>query len=116
MEGYLVAQVLLGLGYMYVTINMQWPLSALDRVVMSAGLFAMIVSWGGILQARKWAVPLEVFRLLYMAGTVVFVLHNTGLLPWTSWLTIGVSMAAGLSILYFTVQVRRAGVAVVVGG
>ena len=112
MEGYLVAHVLLGLGYMYVTINMQWPLSALDRVVMSVGLFAMIVSWGGILQARRWAVPLEVFRLLYMAGTVVFVLHNTGLLPWTSWLTIGVSMAAGLSMLYFTFQVRRARVAV----
>jgi alkylglycerol monooxygenase len=106
----------LGLGYMYVTINMQWPLTALDRVVMSAGLFAMIVSWGGILQARKWALPMEVFRLLYMAGTVVLVLHRTGLLPWTSWLTIFVSMAAGLSMLYFTFQVRRARVAVAHAG
>ncbi len=107
MNGYLMAQVLLGLGYMYVAINMQWPLTALDRVVMSVGLFAMIVSWGGILQARNWSVPLEIFRLLYMGGTVVMVLHRTDLLPWTSWLTVVVGMAVGLSILYFSYQVRR---------
>jgi hypothetical protein len=57
-------------------------------------------------------VPLEIFRLLYMAGTLVFVLHSTGLLPWTSWLTIFVGMAVGLSILYFSFQVRRAQLAV----
>lgn len=108
MNGYLIGQVLLGLAYMYVTINMQWPLSAVDRVVLSVGLFAMIISWGGILQARHWAVPLEVFRLLYMAGTVVFVLDRTGLLPWTSWLTAGAALAAGISITYFSYQVRRA--------
>ncbi len=111
MSGYLIAQVLLGLGYMYVTINMQWPLTAVDRVVLSIGLFAMTISWGGILQARKWAVPLEIFRLLYMAGTVVFVLHRTGLLPWTSWLTVFVALATGISITYFSYQARRALVA-----
>jgi alkylglycerol monooxygenase len=108
MTGYLIAQVLLGLGYMYVTINMQWPLSAVDRVVLSIGIFGMIVSWGGIMQARHWAVPLEILRLLYMAGTLVFVLHRTGLLPWTSWLTVFVALAAGISIAYFSYQVRRA--------
>jgi sterol desaturase/sphingolipid hydroxylase (fatty acid hydroxylase superfamily) len=106
--GYLVAQVLLGLGYMYVTINMAWPLAAVDRIVLSLGLFAMITSWGGLLQARRWALPLEIFRLLYMAGTVVFVLDRTGLLPWTSWLTVMVAMASGVSILYVSFQVRRA--------
>lgn len=108
MTGYLVAQVALGMGYMFVAINMAWPLSALDRVVLTIGLFLMITSWGGILQARKWAVPLEVFRLLFMAGSVVFVLHRTGLVPYTSWLTIPVALAAGISMLYFTFQVRRA--------
>lgn len=108
MTGYLIAQVLLGLGYMYVTINMQWPLGAVDRVVMAIGLFGMIVSWGGIMQARRWAVPLEIFRLLYMAGTLVLVLHRTGLLPWTSWLTVFAALAAGISITYFSYHVRRA--------
>lgn len=106
--GYLVAQVLLGLGYMYATINMAWPLSAVDRIVLSAGLFAMITAWGGLLQARSWALPMEIFRLLYMAGTLVYVLHRTGLLPWTSWLTVLVAMASGVSILYVSFQVRRA--------
>jgi hypothetical protein len=106
--GYLVAQVLLGLGYMYVTINMAWPLSAVDRVVLSAGLFAMITAWGGLLQARSWALPMEIFRLLYMAGTLVYVLHRTDLLPWTSWLTVLVAMASGVSMLYVSFQVRRA--------
>jgi len=105
MNGYLLAQVVLGLGYMYVAINMQWPLSALDRLVLSVGLFAMIISWGGILQARRWAIPLEILRTLYMAGTVVFVLHRTALLPWSSWLTVFVALAAGISITYFSYRV-----------
>jgi hypothetical protein len=67
----------------------------------------MITSWGGILQAKRWSVPLEIFRLLYMAGSVVFVLHNTGLLPWTSWLTVFAALATGVSILYFSFQVRQ---------
>jgi hypothetical protein len=107
MTSYLISQVALGLAYMYVAINMAWPLSPLDRIMLTFGLFAMITSWGGIMQAKRWAVPLEVFRLLYMAGSVVFVLHRTGLLPWTSWLTIFVAMVTGLSILYFSFQVRQ---------
>ncbi|MEZ4789656.1 MAG: sterol desaturase family protein [Flavobacteriales bacterium] len=107
MTGYLIAQVLLGLGYMYVTINMQWPLSPVDRSVLSVGLFGMTVSWGGILQARKWAVPLEILRLLYMAGTLVFVLHRTDLLAWTSWLTVFVALVTGISILFFSYRVRQ---------
>ncbi|MCB0768440.1 MAG: hypothetical protein KDB95_14620, partial [Flavobacteriales bacterium] len=107
MTGYLVAQVLLGLGYMYVTINMQWPLSPVDRLVLSIGLFGMTVSWGGILQARPWAVPLEILRLLYMAGTLVFVLHRTDLLAWTSWFTVFIALATGISILFFSYRIRQ---------
>jgi alkylglycerol monooxygenase len=87
MKGYIIAQVMLGLAYMYVTINMALPLSAMDRVVLSVGIFLMITSWGGILQARGWAVGLEIFRLLYMAGTVVFVLHRSGIAAFTGWHT-----------------------------
>jgi sterol desaturase/sphingolipid hydroxylase (fatty acid hydroxylase superfamily) len=108
MSGYLVAQVLFGLAYMYLTINMAWPLSAADRIALSLGLFAMITSWGGLLQARAWALPLELFRLLYMAGSAVFVLHRTGLAHWTSWVTVAATLVAGLSMLYVSFQVRQA--------
>jgi sterol desaturase/sphingolipid hydroxylase (fatty acid hydroxylase superfamily) len=111
MMGYLIAQVLLGMGYMYVTINMQWPLSAFDRALLSAGLILMITSWGGIMQARPWAVPMEVFRMLFMGGTLILILDKAGILPWTSWLTIFVALASGISLLYFTFQVKRAATA-----
>lgn len=107
MKGYIIAQVMLGLAYMYVTINMALPLSAMDRVVLSVGIFLMITSWGGILQARGWAVGLEIFRLLYMAGTVVLVLHRTGIAAFTGWHTSLVALAAGVSMLYFVYRVRR---------
>ena len=111
MTGYLIAQVMLGMGYMYVAINMEWPLSALDRVIMSLGLFLMITSWGGILQARKLALPLEIFRTVYMASTLVFVLNKNAILPWTSWLTIFAALASGVGVLHFVFQVRRAALA-----
>ena len=111
MTGYLIAQVMLGMGYMYVAINMDWPLSALDRVIMSFGLFLMITSWGGILQARKWALLLEIFRTVYMASTLVFVLNKNAILPWTSWLTIFAALVSGVGVLYFVFQVRRAALA-----
>ena len=108
MSGYLVAQVILGLAYMYLTINMAWPLSPVDRIALSFGLFAMITSWGGLLQARTWALPLELFRLLYMAGSAVFVLHRTDLAHWTSWITVAAMLVAGLSMLYVSFKVRQA--------
>src|SRR5690606_3574368 len=101
-SSYLVAQVVLGVAYMYVTINMAWPLTAWHRVALSFGLFLMITSWGGILQARAWAIPLEIARLLYMAASVLIVLDATGIAPWTGWLTVLVAGAAGISILWFS--------------
>ncbi|MCB9182607.1 MAG: sterol desaturase family protein [Flavobacteriales bacterium] len=106
-SSYLVAQVVLGLAYMYVTINMAWPLTAWHRVALSFGLFLMITSWGGILQARAWAIPLEIARLLYMAASVLIVLDATGIAPWTGWLTVLVAGAAGISILWFSYIAQR---------
>jgi alkylglycerol monooxygenase len=107
MKGYIIAQVMLGLAYMYITIDMALPLSALDRVVLSLGIFMMITSWGGILQARSWAIGLELFRLLYMATCVVFVLHNNGIAAVTGWHASVIALATGTSMLYFIYRVRR---------
>lgn len=107
MKGYIIAQVMLGLAYMYITINMALPLSALDRVVLSLGIFMMITSWGGILQARSWAIGLELFRLLYMATSMVLVLHSNGIAAVTGWHTSVIALATGTSMLYFIYRVRR---------
>ncbi|MCB0764158.1 MAG: hypothetical protein KDB84_05595, partial [Flavobacteriales bacterium] len=107
LSGYLVAQVVLGLAYMYITIDMAMPLVLTDRLLLIMGLFLMIISWGGILQARKWSIPLEILRLLFMAATLILILDRNGILPWTSWLTTVVAAATGVSMLYFSFQVRR---------
>jgi alkylglycerol monooxygenase len=107
MKGYIIAQVMLGLAYMYITINMALPLSALDRVVLSLGIFMMITSWGGILQARSWAIGLELFRLLYMTTCVVLVLDSNGIAVFTGWHTSLIALVAGISMLYFLYRVRR---------
>ncbi len=97
---YLIVQVAMGMVFMVVAINMALPLTGIDRLVMSVGLFLMIIAWGGILQARRWAVGLEIFRLLFMAGVLVFVLNKTGIAHWSDWTTIVSALLVGVSILY----------------
>ncbi len=97
---YLTVQVVLGLIFLFFTIDQSMPLSPIDRLVMSAGIFLMIISWGGILQAKKWAVPMEVSRLLFMGLAMTIVLNNAGMVHWTGWSTIVISLIVGLSILF----------------
>jgi len=99
---YLVLQVVLGLAFLFVTINMTFPFTPIDRLVMSTGIFGMIVSWGGILQAKRWAIPLEFSRLLFMGISLVVILERAGLAEWTAWSTIVTGLAVGFSILYIT--------------
>ncbi len=104
---YLIAQVVLGLLFLVITINFALPLTPIDRTVMSAGLFLMIISWGGIMQAKKWSVSLEIIRLLFMGIALVVILERTGLASWLSWTTIVTSLVAGISILYISFFFRK---------
>ncbi len=113
-KSYLIFQLIAGLAYMSITINLSLPFSTVHRMVMSAGIFMMIISWGGLLQARAWAIPLEVVRLLFMACSIVLILNSTGLAYWTGWTTIVVSLIAGVSILYISFYVRKNQVEVVI--
>ena len=104
---YIIIQIALGLAYMMITINMSLPISPVDRFVLSAGLFMMIIAWGGLLQGKKWALTLEVLRLLFMAASLVIIFNNTGIAPWTGWTTILTALLTGISIIYLSFYIKK---------
>jgi len=104
---YLIAQLVLGMVVMFVTINMKFPLEALDRILLSATLFFMIINWGGLLMARFWSIPSEIIRLLVMGGSLLYVLEKNDMATWVGWPTIVTGLAVGGSILYISFFFRR---------
>ncbi|WP_258104615.1 sterol desaturase family protein [Marinoscillum sp. MHG1-6] len=107
LKPYLIIHVAIGLLYLMVTINLSMPLTPLDRGIMSVGVFMMIISWGGLMQAKSWSIPLEILRNLFMAFSIVIILNGRGIADWTSWITIAAFALAGLSILYFSFKVKK---------
>ena len=106
-SNYILAQIALGLIFMYFTINLSFNLTSIERIIMSVGIFLMIISWGAILGAKKWALPFEIFRLLFMSITMVFVLNSSEISHWTNWSTIIIALVTGISILYVSFFVKR---------
>ncbi|MEQ8554957.1 MAG: sterol desaturase family protein [Cyclobacteriaceae bacterium] len=104
---YLIFQIALGLAYMMITIDMSLAISSIDRIIMSAGLFMMIIAWGGLLQGKRWALTLEVLRLLFMAASLVIIFNNTGIAPWTGWTTILTALLTGISIIYLSFFIKK---------
>ena len=103
---YLIFQMLVGLAFLVITINMDLPLSPIDRMVLSGGIFMMIMAWGGLLERKTWAMPLEIFRLLFMGISMIVVLKNTGLADWTSWSSILIGFIVGISILFVSFKIQ----------
>ena len=104
---YLIAQVAVANIYLSVVINLELPLSPVDRAILSFGVFLMIIAWGGLMQRRRWASGLEIFRMVFMSVTMIVVLHQTGLSHWTSWTTILIFLWAGISTLYYSFTVKK---------
>ena len=71
---------------------------------MSAAIFVMIVAWGGILQAKKWAVGLESLRLLLMGGLLLWVLNRHGLAQWHGGAGIAVLLWCGCSLGWLSLK------------
>ncbi|RED93375.1 sterol desaturase family protein [Marinoscillum furvescens] len=104
---YLIVQIVLAMAYLMVTVDLSNPLTYVHRLVLSIGVFLMIIAWGGLLQARRWSLGVEVLRLVYMAIALVVVLDFAGMMAYTSWLTIVAGLCAGGSILYCTFFVKK---------
>ncbi|TYP98809.1 sterol desaturase/sphingolipid hydroxylase (fatty acid hydroxylase superfamily) [Tenacibaculum adriaticum] len=106
-KNYLVAQVGIGILFLFFTINLQLPLIYWHRILLSIGVFGMIISWGAILESKRWAVSIEVLRILFMAISMVYVLHATGISSYQNWTTIAICFISGISILYFSLVVAK---------
>lgn len=97
---YLLVQIMGSMLYLYLTINMANAFEGTDRILLSGGIFAMIIAWGGILQAKKWAIVVEIGRLLLMGGMMIWLLDLRDIMPLTHWSTIGIFTFIGISILF----------------
>lgn len=106
-SGYLIAQVVLGLAFLLFTINLKLPFTGGDRLLLTGGIFLMIVAWGGLMQAKKWALSLEIFRILFMAASLVYLFDLRELFAWTDWTTILICVLSGISILYISFVVKK---------
>lgn len=104
---YLIAQIGLGLAFLYLAINLQLPLEYWHRAILSVSIFMMIISWGAILESKLWAKALEVVRILAAAISLIYVLHDSGVSSYHNWTTILILLLSGVSILYFSVVVAR---------
>lgn len=97
---YIIAQIAAGLVYMFIAINLTMPLTIAERLIMTAGIFMMTIGWGGILRAKKWAVALELFRLIYMLVTLIAILNAHGMANWIGWQMIAGLLFVGASVLW----------------
>ena len=104
---YLIVQVTLSMIVLFITVNLQWPIIANHRILLSIGIFLTVVSWGGILEAKKWAVPLEIVRSLFVGVALVFVLHQSALAHYTGWSTIAISLAVAFNVFFSTFLLRK---------
>ncbi len=104
---YLLVQVVIGLGLLLLTINMQNPLDAWARIGLSATVFFMIINWGALMEAKSWAIPAELIRHLVQGLTVVLLLERAGMSDWTGWPTILTGLIVGGNILFLSFTLKR---------
>jgi alkylglycerol monooxygenase len=94
---YLVAQVLLAFPAMLLVIRPDTTLTTVDRVLLSMVLWGAATVWGGMLESKRWAVKLEVARLV--AQIALFASFQSRGLVGGTWLVAGM-VAAGLSAVW----------------
>lgn len=104
---YLIFQTVGGLAFMYFTINQGFPFGWTVRILMSAAIFLMIISWGGIMQSRRWAKAVETLRLLLMGVLLIGVLDYHEMASWHGWAGILTALWCGVSIIWLTLKLNH---------
>jgi sterol desaturase/sphingolipid hydroxylase (fatty acid hydroxylase superfamily) len=107
---YLIFHVSLGLVFMYLVVNSNLVnteglslISTNEKIAYSFLLFLMITSWGGILEAKFWAIVLEILRLLacgYMGSMAIIGLGWAN--EWLSLPVLGYNMIMAISIIFIS--------------
>lgn len=105
---YLILQIVFGMLFMYFAIDQKNSLDFTQRLIMCTALFIMILSWSGLLEAKKWAPFLEVFRLLVMGSIFIWILNVLNIVT-TFWnvYTALVFLVVGVSIIWCLGNFRK---------
>lgn len=106
-NSYLIAQVIFSLVILFLTVNLNFPIAADLRIALSITIFLTVVSWGAILEAKKWAVPLEIVRSLVTGVALTYALHQSGIAHYASWTTIVISLSVGFNVFFSTFLLRK---------
>ncbi|MBL8922836.1 MAG: sterol desaturase family protein [Myxococcaceae bacterium] len=101
-RAYLIAQVLLGFGLMVLVSSDKSPLNAWLKVVLAVLLWAAATAWSAMLESKRWAIPLELARLVATAGFMTM-LGGLAVLP-TLWVVGADVLLVGSAIWALTLR------------
>lgn len=79
--GYLVFQMIAAMPFMLLVSHHQSPLTGWEKIAFSVELWAMATAWGGLLESKKWAMPLEAARVIAMGASAGFWLSRANVPP-----------------------------------
>ena len=103
--------MIVAIPFLYLIVSLKFGdsigITWMNRILFSSGIFSMIIAWGGLTEAKKWSVNLEIFRLLFMGVSFVFVFYQLQLIDIMSWPSILIAMFVGISILYTSYKFRQ---------
>ncbi|QQR44028.1 sterol desaturase family protein [Myxococcus xanthus] len=84
-RGYLVFQLLAAMPFMLLVSHHASPLSGWQKLVLSLLFWAMATAWSGMLESRRWSLPLELGRVLAMGAAVTWwLMHASAPQSWTA--------------------------------
>ena len=111
LKPYLIIQMIMAVPFLYLIIGLDLGdkigITNMHRVIMSVGIFAMIIAWAGMMEAKKWSNALEIFRLLYMGTVVVYILSYLEVFGLTSYASIVIALFVGVSILFVNFRFKQ---------
>jgi alkylglycerol monooxygenase len=79
---YIVMQLFIGMIFMFFVIGDKSPLTAFEKTIMAVNFWVMATVWGGLLESKKWSIPLEVLRVLSLPFFLFSLSHKYDLQQW----------------------------------
>jgi len=111
LKPYLIIQIIIAIPFLYLIIGLELGdkigITNMHRVIMSVGIFAMIIAWAGMMEAKKWSNFAEIFRLLFMGIALVYILSSIQVFGLTSYPAILTAIFVGVSILFVSFRFKQ---------
>ena len=90
--GYLVFQMIAAMPFMLLVSHHQSPLGGWEKVAFTIELWAMATAWSGLLESKRWALGLEVARVIAMGVSAGIWLSRTNGLSALAFVWLAVSV------------------------